>query len=268
MNSILNAKYNLNVEGNLSAKQTLVFAHGFGTDQTAWDAVKAAFLADYKLILYDNIGAGRSDPNAYSPIKYNSLNSYAQDMVNIIEGLELEDVIIIAHSVSSMIAVLAAIKVPERIFRLVLIGASPSYLNDETENYTGGFTQEMLDGMYSSMTTNYYAWASGFSSLAMGNPDQPELGIQFAQTLSAIRPDIALSVAKVIFESDVRKDLAALKKETLLLHAWNDIAVPEEVANYLKEHIEGSTLNMLNATGHLPHISAPEEVIAAIKSFI
>lgn len=264
----LPGKNNVSIEGNAEASQTIVFAHGFGTDQSAWDTVKEAFKDNYRLVLYDNVGAGKSDPEAYSPIKYNTLNSYADDIINILTSLELRDTIVIAHSVSSMIALLATIKVPELISKLVFIGASPHYLNEESENYIGGFTKEALEDMYTAMTTNYYAWTSGFSALAMGNPEKPELGIQFAQKLSAIRPDIALSVSKVIFESDIRKELPKLKKDTLLLQAQEDVAVPTVVAMYLNKNIEGSTLKFLNATGHFPHISAPEEVIAAIKSFI
>ncbi|WP_442588258.1 alpha/beta fold hydrolase [Pedobacter sp. AW31-3R] len=261
-------KNNVTVEGNLNAKQTIVFAHGFGTDKTAWDKVKLAFLDDYRLVLYDNAGAGKAEPNAYSPIRYSTLNSYAEDLQAILTMLDLSDVIVVAHSVSSMIALLATIKMPERVSKLVFIGGSPRYLNEERDGYRGGFTQEALDGLYGAMTTNYYAWVSGFSALAMGNPDKPELSVEFARTLSDLRPDIALAVAKVIFQSDIRKEVDQLKKETLLLQAKDDIAVPEEVAHYLHRHIEHSTLKFLNASGHFPHISAPLEVITAIQSFI
>lgn len=259
-------KNNVTVEGNIDADATIIFAHGFGTDQTAWNTVKRAFQKDYKLVLYDNVGAGNADLNAYSPIKYNTLHTYADDLTDITEELSLNGAIVVAHSVSSMIALLAAVKNPQYFSKLILIGASPRYLDDG--QYTGGFNQAVLDSMYESMTNNYYAWVSGFSAAAMGNPDQPELGEGFAKTLSAIRPDIALGVAKVIFQSDIRSELSKLQKETLLIQSQEDIAVPESVAVYLNEHIQGSILKQVNAKGHFPHISAPEEIISAIKAFI
>jgi len=268
MTSAIQKKNNVSIEGNINALETLIFAHGFGTDQTAWEKVKSAFAEDYRLVLYDNVGAGKSDPNAFSPIKYSSLQSYADDLLAIIEDLKLKNVKVIAHSVSSMITLLAAIKQPQHFEKLVLIGASPRYLNDESEGYIGGFTQPVLDGMYETMTTNYYAWVSGFSAAAMGNPENPELGESFARTLGDIRPDLALAVAKVIFESDVRQELPKLKKPTLLIQAQEDIAVPNEVALYLNDGIADSKLVHVNATGHFPHMSAPQEVISAIKSFI
>lgn len=261
-------KNNVSIEGNLNASKTVIFAHGFGCDQTSWNDVKQAFKDDYRVILYDNVGAGNSDPKAYSPIKYNTLGTYADDLLDIAREFELKDAVVVAHSVSSMITMLACIKAPEYFSKTVFIGASPRYLNDESNNYTGGFTQPALDSMYQTMTTNYYAWVSGFSSAAMNNPAKPELGESFARTLGAIRPDIALAVSKVIFESDVRKELPKFKKQTLILQAHDDIAVPAEVADYLHTNISGSTLEYVNATGHFPHISAPSQVITAIKSFL
>jgi sigma-B regulation protein RsbQ len=268
MDATIQKKNNVSIEGNQNASETLIFAHGFGTDQTAWNEVKAAFAADYRLVLYDNVGAGKSDPNAYSPIKYNTLHTYADDLLGIIHELELTNVKVIAHSVSSMVTLLAAVKSPGLFAKVVLIGASPRYINDEENNYTGGFTQPALDSMYETMKNNYFAWVSGFSAAAMGNPDHPELGESFARTLAAIRPDIALAVAKVIFESDVRSAVELLDKPTLLIQAQDDIAVPTAVAEYLHQHIRNSKITYINASGHFPHISAPQEVIKAIKAFI
>lgn len=268
MDTLILKKNNLTVEGNLNALQTIVFANGFGTDQSAWNAVKAAFSAEYRLVLFDHIGGAKTDPEMYSPIRYNLLSSYADDMLVIFKELGLKDVILVAHSVSSMIGLLAANKNPEYFSKIVFIGASPRYLNDESAGYTGGFTQPVLDSMYDAMTNNYYAWVSGFSGAAMANPDRPELGAYFANTLMEIRPDIALSVSKVIFESDLRQELGKLNKPVLLLQAQNDIAVPDEVALYLNTHVKGSLLKTLDAEGHFPHISASEQVIDAIKTFI
>ena len=268
MISTLNKKNNIRIEGNPDAGKTIVFANGFGTDQTAWARVKPAFAADYKLVLFDNVGGGQADPAAFSPVKYNHLNTYAEDLVAIAEELQLEDAIVVAHSVSSMITLLASILAPRHFSKLIFVGGSPRYLDDESDEYTGGFTQPLLDDMFDTMTTNYYAWVSGFSSAAMGNPQRPELSMQFADTLAAIRPDIALAVAKVIFASDVRAQLPKLQKETLLIHSQNDIAVPDAVAHYLHKNIAGSKLLHVNAEGHFPHISAPQEIIKAIQSFI
>ena len=251
---------------NGDKQQTMIFAHGFGTDQTAWDQILPAFASDYRIITYDNVGAGKSDPDAFSPNRYDNLGSYASDLTDIVRELNAEDAILVGHSVSGMVSVLAAVKDPGLFSKMILVGASPRYRNDE--GYVGGFDQAALDGLYEAMANNYFAWVSGFSAAAMANADRPQLAASFADTLSAIRPDIAQSVARVIFQSDHRKELAWLDKPVLLLQTQHDIAVPLEVAQYLNEHIKGSTLKVIAAEGHFPHISAADEVIREIKNFI
>lgn len=268
MNSLadIKKKYNLKVEGDPAAEQTLVFAHGFGTDQTSWRFVKEDFKANYRLVLYDNVGGGKSDLNAFSPVKYQELNSYASDLLEISEVLQLRNAVLIAHSVSSMIGVLASIRNPSVFSKLILVGASPRYLNDKT--YFGGFSREDLDVLYESMTTNYYSWVSGFSALAMGHYDKPELGEEFASTLAGLQPDIALSVAKVIFESDCRSKLAELKREVLIIQSKMDIAVPESVGRFLHANIERSKLLEIAVEGHFPQLSAPALLSHAIQTFL
>lgn len=259
-------KNNVTVKGNLESPDTMIFAHGFGTDQTSWDEVAKAFEDQYRIVLFDNVGGGRSPESAFSPHKYETLDSYAEDLIDICESLGLKDAILVAHSVSGMISLLASIKKPEYFRKLIVVGASPRYRNEP--GYKGGFEQEDLDGLYATMDNNYFAWASGFSKLAMGNPDRPSLAENFANSLAEIRPDIAQSVARTIFQSDYRSELPKVNRPVLIVQAREDIAVPLDVAEYLHKNIKNSDLVMVDATGHFPHISAPKEVIRVINQFI
>jgi sigma-B regulation protein RsbQ len=241
-------------------RETIIFAHGFGSDQTVWRHQVAAFEASYRLVLFDHVGAGQSDMTAYSPLRYSSLYSYAEDLLELCAELKLSQATLVGHSVSGMVSLLAALVDPSRFKQLVFIGASPRYLNDAATGYIGGFEQSDLDALYAAMSANYYAWASGFAPLAMGNPDRPELAIEFARTLSAIRPDIAQAVARVIFQSDHRLQLSKLTVPAVILQSNSDIAVPLEVGHYMADKIPRARLIHVNAQGHLPHISAPDEV--------
>lgn len=261
-------KNNINIVGNEAAARTLVFGHGFGIDQTSFKDVVAPFEKDYRIVLYDNVGGGKSDIQAYHPDRYKTLQGYVQDLGDIFRFLELKDAIFIGHSVSGMVGLLTAIQHPDYFSRLVLLGASPRYLNDAAAGYIGGFEQADLDAIYEAMHTNYQAWANGFSALAMGNPDRPQLAQVFAQGLSDLRPDIALQVAKAIFESDHREALPKVTIPVLVVQSMDDIAIPETVINYLLKHLSDSQLVKVNAKGHFPHLSAPEEVVAAIRQFI
>lgn len=265
MFSNVTTKNNLRII-NEQGTHTMIFAHGFGTDQTAWSQVTDAFSNDYRLVLYDNVGAGKSAPSAFSPNKYDTLHSYADDLLDICRAMDITGAIMVGHSVSGMISLLAGVKEPDRFKKIVMVGASPRYLDDE--GYKGGFSQEALDGFYNAMANNYYAWVSGFAPAAMANADRPQLAAGFAESLSSIRPDIAQSVARVIFQSDHRDMLPKLHTDTLILQTKQDIAVPMEVASYLDQHISNSRLQVVDAEGHFPHISAPGEIINAIKNYI
>lgn len=259
-------KNNVSVLGSSNSSSAIIFAHGFGTDQTSWKDVYPHFTDDYKVVLYDNVGGGKSDPAAFSPNRYDNLNSYADDLLAICDTLEISEAIMVGHSVSGMISLLASIKQPERFKKLILVGASARYLNDD--GYAGGFSQDDLNGLFQAMANNYYAWVSGFAPAAMANEDNPDLAESFAQTLSAIRPDIAQSVARVIFQSDYRNELHKCSTPTLLIQTQRDIAVTMEAAEYLHNNIPDSELVVVNAEGHFPHISAPQEIVKAIQNYI
>lgn len=259
-------KNNVSVTGNLASEHTMVFVHGFGTDQTAWRDVSAPFLADFRVILLDNVGAGQSPPEAFVQHHYLDLQRYASDLLEICTVLQVKDAVLVCHSVGAMIGVLAATQQSKHFSRLVLIGASPRYLNDV--GYHGGFTEDDLNGLYSAMRTSYSEWADQFAPTVMQNEDRPTLAQHFAATIKSIPPDRALTVLCAIFQSDHRADVQKLRLPTLLIHANDDRAVPMDVANYLHKNIPGSELVVIPVSGHLPHISAPAEVLAVMRGFV
>lgn len=260
------AKNNVRVSGNLESTKCLVFGHGFGTDQSAWRFILPEFEKEYKIVTYDNVGANEHTMSTFHPTKYSLLTSYAHDLIDICEDLEIHDATFIGHSVSGMVGLLASKIAPEFFAKHVFMNASPRYLNDV--GYTGGFSQTDLDDLFNAMTTNYYAWVSGFAPVAMQNASKPELSMEFARTLSAVRPDVAISVAKAIFQSDHRADLEGFDKESIFIQSYNDVAVPMAVGEYLNDRIPNSKLHKINAEGHFPHISAPKEIVDAIRSFV
>lgn len=257
---------NLSIEGNLYSEQTIVFANGFGTNQSAWRYVKASFYKDYKLVLFDHTGGGHSDSRFYDHHRYASLEGYAEDLVEIGAALNLTHAVFVGHSVSGMVGLLASLSKPSLFEKIILIGASPRYANQGF--YKGGFEEDDLEALFSLMRTNYYEWVQGFAKVAMQNQHKPVLRAEFAKSLLSLRPDIALSVARTIFLSDYREILAQVEKEVLILQTEHDVAVPSEVAAYLHNRIKGSKLEIIHTEGHFPHMSAHEEVTSAIMRFL
>jgi sigma-B regulation protein RsbQ len=246
--------------------QPMVFAHGFGCDQNMWRFVTPAFEDQYRIVLFDHVGAGGSDLSAYNRGKYDSLQGYATDVLEICRELGLTRVVFVGHSVSAMIGVLAAFQEPDRFESLILVGPSPRYIDDE--GYTGGFSREDIDGLLDSLDSNYLGWSSAMAPVIMGNPDRPELGSELTNSFCRTSPEIARHFARVTFLSDNRADLPKVKPRALVLQCSEDVIAPQSVGEYVHRQIPNSELVLMKATGHCPNLSAPEETIAAIKAFL
>jgi sigma-B regulation protein RsbQ len=244
----------------------MLFAHGFGCDQNMWRFVWPAFADRHRIVLFDHVGHGGSDAAAFDDRRYATLDGYATDVLDICEELQLEDVIFVGHSVSAMIGVLAAAREPDRFARLVLVGPSPRYIDDE--GYVGGFTREDIGGLLASLESNYLGWSSAMAPAIMGNADRPELGEELTNSFCRTDPAIAAHFARVTFLGDNRADLGRIRTPSLVLQCSDDAIAPRSVGEYVHEHLHDSRFVLLNATGHCPNLSAPDETVAAIDEFL
>ena len=245
----------------------MVFAHGFGCDQTLWRFVAPAFADEFRVITFDYVGAGSSDRSAYDPERYGTLGGYAEDVLEICQALELEDVVLVGHSVSATVAILAAIMEPARFSDLILIAPSPRYL-DDPPGYRGGFTPPDIDGLLQMMDANATGWAAFLAPIVMANPERPELTADLEVTFCSIDPVMARQFAEVTFLADNRVDLPKVATPSLIVQCSNDAVAPMEVGAYMERHLPGSTLSVIDATGHCPHVSHPEETIAAMREYL
>jgi sigma-B regulation protein RsbQ len=244
----------------------MMFAHGFGCDQTMWRFVWPAFGDDHRIVLFDHVGYGGSDASAFTESRYSSLDGYASDVLAICDELDLDDVVFVGHSVSAMIGVLAANARPERFARLVLVGPSPRYLDDE--GYVGGFSEEDISGLLASLESNYLGWSSAMAPVIVGNPDRPELGEELTNSFCRADPAIAAVFARATFLADNRRDLEQVPVPSLVLQSSEDVIAPRPVGEYVHDRLPDSRLVVLSATGHCPNLSAPAETVAAIKQFL
>ena len=249
-------RHNVTVTG--SNGPLLVLLHGFGTDQTVWRKVLPNLEPHFQILRMDMAGAGPKGPTNFDPSRYDHIESHADDLLLVLDELGVDQCTFVGASVGSMVGFLASLERPKLFQKLITIGASPRYLNDGA--YIGGFEQEHLDQIYAAMNRDYQGWVSGFAPLAVrGLPDSTPVK-EFSESLFALRPDIALSSARTIFQSDFRRQLPFLEPPVVLLQTQNDIAVPDQVGKYLKSHIRTATLEVLSAEGHFPHLAAPEVV--------
>lgn len=255
---------NITIQG--SGSRTMVLVHGFGCDQQMWRFVAPAFADDYRVVLFDHVGSGRSDLSQYSFQKYGMLDGYATDLLEIIDAVDAAPAILVGHSVSAMIGVLAARRRPEAFSSLILVGPSPCYIN--IGDYHGGFSQQDIQGLLATLDSNYLGWSSATAPMIMGNADRPELAQELEATFCRTDPEIARNFARVTFLSDNRDDLAAVNMPTLILQCSEDMIAPDCVGEFVHNQIPQSRLVRLRATGHCPHLSAPDETVTAIRQYL
>jgi sigma-B regulation protein RsbQ len=255
---------NVHVKG--AGQTAMIFAHGFGCDQNMWRHVAPAFENRFRTVLFDHVGAGGSDLKAYNRAKYASLEGYADDVIEIGNELDLEDAVFVGHSVSAMIGLLASLKAPDMFQSLVMVGPSPRYIDDT--DYVGGFKEQQITELLDFLAENHMGWSAAMAPVIMGNADRPELGEELTNSFCRTDPDIAKEFARVTFNSDNRADLAKVTIPTLVLQCSDDIIAPLSVGEYVHRQIPDSRLVILKATGHCPNLSAPEEVIAAMRGFV
>lgn len=260
---------NVTEAGNPAAAKTIVFANGVGYDQRFWHQVTPAFENDYRLVLFDNVGAIESNQASFrmNQCRYLNVSGYTSDLFEVCSALNLgQDTVLVGHSLGAMAGLLASIQRPSLFSRLVLIGASPRYA--DTPGYRGGFSKQEIDAIYVALEHDYSAWSKQLASLAMATPERPSLINTFAEAVGRIPPEMMLTVLCSVLQMDHRADLAKVSVPTLLIQSQEDYFVPLSVAEYVQAHIPDCQLKVIDAIGHLPHVSAPEMVIAAIKGFI
>jgi sigma-B regulation protein RsbQ len=249
-----------------SGGRPLVFAHGFGCDQGMWRHVAPAFADEYRVVLFDHVGAGGSDLSAWDPARYRRLDGYADDVVEIVEALELPPAVFVGHSVSAMIGALAAARRPDLFDRLVLVGPSPRYIDDG--DYRGGFSAAEIDELLETMDGNYLGWSRHIAPVIMGVPQHPELGEELTASFCRADPAIARHFARTTFLSDNREDLGRVRTPALVVQCRQDVIAPVEVGRYVHEHLRASEFVLLDATGHCPNLSAPGQLVEAMHGYL
>ncbi|MEN4749999.1 alpha/beta hydrolase [Pseudomonas sp. Ps21-P2] len=260
----LQQRNNVHVMGD--GRATLIFSHGFGCDQAMWRLISPHYADRFNVVLYDLVGAGNSAIEAYDPQKYATLNGYAHDLAELVREFGTGPVIIVGHSVSAMIGVLADRQAPGLIAAHVMIGPSPCYV--DSGDYVGGFSEEDVHSLLDTLDSNYLGWSSTMAPVIMGAPGQPALGEELTNSFCRTDPEIAKQFARVTFLSDNRKDVAGLTTPTLILQSTDDLIAPVAVGEYLHAALPNSTLKLVDNVGHCPHLSAPAACSDAIDAFL
>lgn len=249
-----------------SGDHVLVFAHGFGCDQSMWKFVAPAFEESHRVVLFDLTGAGQSDLSAYDYAAYGKLERHAEDIIEICDALELEKPTLVGHSVSAITSGLAAVAAPDKIGSVVMVAPSPCFLNQP--EYTGGFDRADLEQVIDFMQQNYLGWAEQMAPTIAGDGAEGPASQMLTQSFCRTDPDIARHFGEVTFLSDKRAEMSQIDVPTLILQCANDALAPTSVGEWMEKTIPNATLNVIDTFGHCPHLTAPDATIQAIESYL
>jgi sigma-B regulation protein RsbQ len=257
-------RHNVHVMGE--GKRTMVFAHGFGCDQNMWRLLVPSFADQWRVVLFDLAGSGKSDLSAYSRQRHGTLHGHAQDVLEIIDAFAQDPVVFVGHSVSAIIGMLADLQGPGRFAAHIMVGPSPCYVNDG--DYVGGFDRKDIESLLETLESNYLGWASTMAPAIMGAPDRPQLGEELTNSFCRTDPEIAKHFAHVTFLSDHRAELPRLTTRTLILQCSDDLIAPLSVGEYMHRTLPNSVLHIIQNVGHCPHLSEPSASTDAMRSFL
>jgi|TARA_B110000211_G_C13970328_1_gene504674 sigma-B regulation protein RsbQ len=259
------ARNNINIIGG--GDKTLLLAHGFGCDQTMWRFMLPELQSQFKVILFDYVGCGGSDLSAFSKARYSTLEGYATDIEDILITLDLRNVSVVGHSVSSMIAGIASTNTENRISDITMICPSPCFMND-LPDYVGGFEKQDLEELINLMDKNYIGWASYLAPLVMGANHSPELIGELSGSFCSTDPTFAKTFAKATFFSDHRNLLEKIQNPVLIIQSTDDSLAPVKVGEYMADRIPDSQLRIIEAEGHCLHMTKPDVITPGIIDFI
>lgn len=242
----------------------MVFAHGYGTNQSTWAGIAAHFTADYRVVLFDYVGSGASDLSAYDEQRYDSYDGYAADLIDVLDAVGARNAILIAHSASGMIGALASIQRPDLFAQLIMVSPSPRYVNDD--GYEGGFSREDVLGLIDAIDANQPSWAAALAPAVTAREDRPEVTEQVRELFTATPQRVAKHFARVVFFSDVRSRLHEIPTPSVILQSAGDIICPPHIGEYLRDRIPHSELVQLESAGHFVHLTEPELVMGRIRA--
>lgn len=243
----------------------LVFGHGFGSSQASWRSVASAFGDRHRILLFDHVGFGGSDRLAHGQ-RHSTLDGYAEDLLDLLQDLPGGPVVYVGHSVGGIIGMLACLREPARFRHLVLLNVSPHFLDEP--GYRGGLQRRQLAGLMAQMDEDYAAWAASIAPVAIGAGNPAHHIEEFGRGLHALDPLIAARFARLAFYVDFRARLPEVRCPSLILQSTQDSFAPVEIGTYLHQHLAGSSLQLLENSGHCPHITHPTLVIEALERLL
>ncbi len=251
--------------------QPVVFSHGWPLNGDAWDEQMMFFSSrGYRAIAHDRRGHGRSSQTWQG----NDMDTYADDLAQLIEQLDLKQAILVGHSTGGgEVTRYIGRHGSKRVAKAALIGAVPPRLLKSAAN-PGGLPLEVFDGIRASVANDHSQFYKDFcapfyGANRSGSRVSQGLADQFWLQCMQVSFKAAFDCIKAFSETDFTEDLKRFDVPTLVLHGDDDQIVPFNVSGALSSKlIENATLKVYPAAPHGLTTTHREQFNADLLAFI
>ncbi|CAL4895184.1 unnamed protein product [Urochloa decumbens] len=249
---------------------TVVLAHGYGSNQGLWDKLLPALSQRNRVILFDwDFTGGGGGEQLLDQGRY-TFGRFADDLIALLDDKGVRGAVLVGHSMSAMAGCIASVRRPDLFSHLVLLCASPRYINSAEDGYVGGFETAGIDAMLDAMSSDFVSWVKGFVPNAVGDPvSVPPVEESFL----AMHPAVALELARMIFLGDQREALAAVAAPCTIVQVERDIAAPPSVAEYMMHRLTtgaaaAADMVIIDSVGHFPQLVAPQQLLTVLEGVL
>lgn len=230
------------------AQQTLLLIHGAGSSHLTWPAALRR-LPDTAVYSLDLPGHGRSRPPGRHAVA-----DYAQDVIDFITAMSLQNVFVLGHSLGGAIAQQVGLAAPPAVAGLILLGTGAKLR----------VSPQILAALEGEFTTavdllNQFYWGS-----------QPDAALMTANRHSMLScaPAVMLGDFVACNTFDLREKLPKISLPTLVISSQNDQMTPPKFGQYLAETLPNAEFTLLDEVGHMMMLEAPEAVARLVQRFL
>lgn len=242
--------------------EPLVLVMGLGGDLQAWALQVPALAKQFRVITFDNRGAGRTS----APDKPYTIDGMADDLAALLDSLKIDKANILGLSMGGFVAQEFALKYPKRVEKLILLATAAC-----TDGYTRNVVRSWVDVRRSSMSREQAVRLSAswlYSPELLDDAGRFEQSIQNSLNNPYAQQDHAfIRQAQAVLAFDASARVGGIKSQTLVIAGKDDILVPPRNSEKLAKLLPNSTLKVLEG-GHVGCVEYANEYNAAIEEFL
>ena len=246
---------------SIGTGQPLVLLHGWGMSGAVWQPLVKKLSKLFTLHMVDLPGMGLS-----RPLEPYHIHAIAEKVAEIIPPHGD----IVGWSLGGQVAMRIALDYPDIVRRLVLVGASPCFVNKQ--GWDAGMSPDIFSSFAASVNTDYHKTMTQFLTLqCMGAKDARDT-VKVLRKKFAERPvpstQTLQKALQILLDTDLRHEIESLRKPTLLIHGDRDTLAPVQAAHWMMQNLPAGFLRVMAGASHAPFLSHQEAFIEAVVQFL